>query len=484
MRGFRRDGRLPAYRTGVARVSGRGGRAGIFAAWLLGALLSGAGPAFGALPPVVGGEPLPTLAPMIEQTQPAVVNIATVGRVPLRQNPLLMDPFFRRFFNIPDQPAERRTESLGSGVVIDAERGLVVTNHHVIAHAEEVAVTLSDGRQLEGELIGSDPETDIALLRIPAEGLTALPMIDSGALRVGDFVVAIGNPFGLEQTVTSGIVSAVARSGLGITGYEDYIQTDASINPGNSGGALVNLRGELVGINTAIFSQTGGSIGIGFAIPTNLVRDVSEQLLASGRVQRGYIGAQLQDLDPGLAEAFGVERGAGAIISGVMPGSPAERSGLREGDVVVSIDERPVRSANELRNAVGLRPVGERLALEVVRDGERRTVKVELAPREESVRAASGAAGVRNPLFAGASFGDIPPGFPLYGKLEGVLVFDVERGSRAWRAGLRPNDVITEVDRRPVRSLKQFLARVREASEDSALLRVQRGPAAAYMMLR
>lgn len=453
--------------------------------WL--ALLAGlaAGPASAALPAAAEGEPLPSLAPMIERTTPAVVNISTTGRVRMRQNPLLMDPFFRRFFNVPDQPLERKTQSLGSGVIIDAERGLVVTNHHVIDNADTITVNLNDGRELQAELVGSDPDTDIALLKIPTKDLKALVMTDSGALRVGDFVVAIGNPFGLSQTVTSGIVSALARSGLGITGYEDYIQTDASINPGNSGGALVNLRGELVGINTAIFSQSGGSIGIGFAIPTNLVREVTEQLLADGEVRRGYIGIQLQDLDPNLAEAFGVAEGVGAVISGVVPDSPAAQAGVKEGDVVVSANGKPVRSANELRNAVGLRKVGETVELEVVRNGKREQLKVEVAAREAEAEAVAGAAAeVRNPLFSGATLGDMPPEFPLYGEIEGVLVFAVEPDSRAWRSGLREDDVVTEVNRRPVASLQAFLKAVEEAKTSSLLLRVQRGSAAAYMVLR
>jgi len=223
------------------------------------------------IPGVVDGKQLPSLAPMLDQVTPAVVNIATEGKIQVRLNPLFSDPFFRRFFNVPDQTIERKTQSLGSGVIVDAERGLVLTNNHVIANAIQITVTLRDGRQLEAELIGTDPETDVAVIKIPSEDIVDIKTADSDELRVGDFVVAIGNPFGLGQTVTSGIVSALSRSGLGIEGYEDFIQTDASINPGNSGGALVNLRGELVGINTALFSQGGGNIGIGFAIPINLV---------------------------------------------------------------------------------------------------------------------------------------------------------------------------------------------------------------------
>jgi len=270
------------------------------------------------IPEVVDGKQLPSLAPMVDQVTPAVVNIATEGKIQVRLNPLFSDPFFRRFFNVPDQPIERKIQSLGSGVIVDAERGLVLTNNHVIANAVQITVTLRDGRQLEAELIGTDPETDVAVIKIPSEDIVDIKTADSNELRVGDFVVAIGNPFGLGQTVTSGIVSALSRSGLGIEGYEDFIQTDASINPGNSGGALVNLRGELVGINTAIFSQSGGNIGIGFAIPINLAMQITEQLLENGKVQRGFLGVSTQDLSPALIEAFGLKQKKGAVITSVI----------------------------------------------------------------------------------------------------------------------------------------------------------------------
>jgi S1-C subfamily serine protease len=263
-------------------------------------------PVRAALPASVDGQPLPTLAPMLEQATLAVVNIATESRVALRRNPLLDDPFFRHFFNIPDQPRARKAQSVGSGVVVDARRGYVITNHHVIDGAEKITVTLSNGRQLAAKVIGSDSESDVAVIQIPGDKLTALPLADSQRLRVGDFVVAIGNPFGLGQTVTSGIVSALGRTGLGIQGYEDFIQTDASINPGNSGGALVNLRGELVGVNTAIIAPGGGNVGIGFAIPSNMVSRLMNQIIAHGSVRRGQLGVSVQDLTPELAQAFNI----------------------------------------------------------------------------------------------------------------------------------------------------------------------------------
>lgn len=258
----------------------------------------------GTLPPSSAG--IPSLAPILEPILPAVVNISTRSRVRVRKSPLFDDPFFRRFFDLPERPRERVAQSLGSGVVIDAQNGYVVTNHHVIDQAEEITVTLQDGRTLQGRPVGADNDTDIAVMQVPAERLTAIPLGNSEQLRVGDFVVAIGNPFGLGQTVTSGIVSALGRSGLGIEGYEDFIQTDASINPGNSGGALVDLRGELVGINTAILAPNGGNVGIGFAIPTRMMRKIVAQLTEYGQVRRGSLGAQLQDLSADLAAAFGI----------------------------------------------------------------------------------------------------------------------------------------------------------------------------------
>ena len=298
------------------------------------------------------------LAPMLATATTAVVNISTEGRVELRFNPLFNDPFFKRFFNFPDQRQQRRTQSLGSGVIIDSKRGLIVTNYHVIKSADVIKVKLSDGRVFEADLVGSDSETDIAVLRIKAKNIVSLELFNSDKLRVGDFVVAIGNPFGLGQTVTSGIVSALARSGLGIIGYEDLIQTDASINPGNSGGALVNLEGKLIGINTAIYSQSGGNIGIGFAIPSNMAREVTNQIIEHGEVRRGYIGAKFQDLDRALIEAFGLSVEKGAVVVSVLSGSPSDQAGLEAGDVVVSVNGRKINGAFDLRNRLGLEQPG------------------------------------------------------------------------------------------------------------------------------
>jgi len=431
-----------------------------------------------ALPVRVAGEDLPSLAPMLEQATPAVVNIATEGRI-LQQNPLAADPFFRRFFNVPDQPIERKTQSLGSGVIVDAKRGLVLTNNHVVANAVQITVTLRDGRHLDAEVVGTDPETDVAVIKVPAENLVAIPTADSDAMRVGDFVVAIGNPFGLGQTVTSGIVSALGRSGLGIEGYEDFIQTDASINPGNSGGALVNLAGALVGINTAIFSQTGGNIGIGFAIPINMALQIMEQLVEKGAVDRGFVGVSAQDLNPDLAAAFGIKDKQGAVVTGVMEDSPAAAAGLQTGDVIIEINDKPVRNAGDVRNHIGLLPVGEKVDFVVVRDGRERNLTVEV----KGGAPAQPAAGPVNPRLEGVTVGNLDASHPLYGKVEGVGVVDVQPGTRAWQSGLRAGDVIASVNHQRVSSLQEFLAAVDRRSEP-LLLRVIRGNAAAFLVIK
>ncbi|CAO3413933.1 Do family serine endopeptidase [Azospirillum doebereinerae] len=352
---------------------------GVMMALACGALVGpAAAPASAALPAGVTG--VTTIAPMLEQVTPAVVNISVLSRAPQSENPLLRDPFFRRFFNIPDQQVQAKPQvSAGSGVIVDAARGYVITNNHVVENAQEIAVTLKDRRRLRAKLVGRDAATDIALLKIEAKGLTALPMGDSDHLKVGDFVVAIGNPFGLGQTVTSGIISALGRSGLKIEGYEDFIQTDASINPGNSGGALVNFSGELIGINTAIIGPAGGSVGIGFAVPVSIVRSVIEQLGDYGEVRRGRLGVAIQDLTPDLAESMNLAGDEGALIAKIESGSPADGAGLRSGDVVVAVDGRPIRSATDFRNRIGLLRVGTPVQVTVVRGGGQKSLTVRTA---------------------------------------------------------------------------------------------------------
>ena len=411
-----------------------------------------------------------TMAPLLERTTPAVVNISVQSRAAVAENPLFRDPFFRRFFDLPEQPQARRAISAGSGVIVDARRGYVLTNHHVVRSAERITVTLKDRREFQAELVGSDPATDVALLRIPGEALTALPFGDSEQLKVGDLVIAIGNPFGLGQTVTSGIVSALGRSGIENGNYEDFIQTDASINPGNSGGALINSKGELVGINTAILAPSGGNVGIGFAVPANMARSVMEQLLRFGQVRRGRIGVVIQDLEPAAAEALGLAADEGAMIARVEPGSPAERAGLRGGDVVLSVDGTPIQGSGELRNRIALVEADRSVRLEVLRNGRRSQMAVQVAP----LPAGDGASAAAIERLAGATLGELPPDHPAYGQITGVLVLRVGRGSPAAALGLRRGDLILGVDGTPVASAAE-LAQALAPGGGRATLNVLRG---------
>jgi serine protease Do/serine protease DegQ len=410
---------------------------------------------------------MPTLAPLVNEVTPAVVNISVITRSPLEDNPLFRDPFFRRFFNLPDKP-QRQEQAAGSGVIFDAARGHVITNHHVIRGAEQVVVTLKDRRQFPAKIVGSDPGTDIAVLQIEAQNLTAIRIGDSDALQVGDYVIAIGNPFGIGQTVTSGIVSALGRSGLSPEGYEDFVQTDASINPGNSGGALVNLRGELVGINSAILGAGGGgNIGIGFAVPSNMARTVANQIVRFGEVRRGRLGIEMVDLTPALAKKLGVAAQEGAVIAVVDAGSPAEKAGLRERDVVVALNGRPVRTAAELRARLGLTPVGEEIELRVLRAAKASVVRTRIAAPQELPNAG----GQAIPQFPGMSVVEIERGSPLFQRLQGggLVVSAVEPDSRAFQAGLRAGDIIHGVNRRRVQTVAEFQAAVRGAQGSYAV---------------
>jgi Do/DeqQ family serine protease len=419
-------------------------------------LLAAAASAFAAAPP--DSRALPSLAPLVSQTTPAVVNISVVTRSPLEDNPLFRDPAFRRFFNLPDRP-QRQEQAAGSGVIVDASRGYVITNHHVIEDAEQVVVTLKDRRQFKAKLVGTDPGTDIAVLQIDPKNLSALKFGDSEALNVGDYVIAVGNPFGIGQTVTSGIVSAVGRSGLSVEGYEDFIQTDASINPGNSGGALVNLRGELVGINTAILGPAGANIGIGFAVPSNMARAVMNQVVRYGEVKRGRLGIEMVDLTPELAKKLGVTSLEGAAIANVQPGSPASKAGLRQGDVVVAMNGRNVRSPGDLRNRLGLTPVGEGVELRINRGGEVRTLRAQIGAPQEM----TGGGGQAVPQLPGLKVVEIERGSPLAQRIQGLVVSAVEQNSRAWQAGFRAGDIIYAVNRRQVSTLAEFQKAVRGA---------------------
>ena len=421
-------------------------------------------PAWAALPAQVGGTPLPSLAPMLEKVTPAVVNIYTKQVVRVR-NPIA------EFFGGGRFPQERVQQSLGSGVIVDATRGLILTNNHVIEGADAVSVTLNDGRTFEAKPIGFDPDTVIAVIQISATGLTALPLADTSSLRVGDFVVAVGNPFGLGQTVTSGIVSAVGRSGLTGFGYQNFIQTDASINPGNSGGALVNLRGELVGINAASFNPRGsnaGNIGLGFAIPGNLAREVMRQLMAYGEVRRGSLGLATQDPRDG-------ERGA--LVARVYRGSPAEAAGIAPGDVIVSANGERIASAEALHNLEGLLPVGQPVKLELLREGARRSVTATLKALPKDIDG-----GELDPRLAGATFTDLPERYRSQG-LRGVILTKVAPGSRAAKNDLDSGDMVLGINRRAVSDMNDFRAQL-AAQPNPLVLVVQRGGARGELQMR
>lgn len=413
-----------------------------------------------------GDDEKPTLAPLLKGVMPAVVNISVVSQTRVTTNPLLEDPFFRRFFDIPEQPQVVPRQSVGSGVIIDAGDGYVLTNHHVVDNADEIVVTLADRRRLNAKLIGSDEGTDVALLQIETDGLTEIEMGDSDALEVGDFVVAIGNPFGLGQTVTSGIVSALSRSGLNLEGYEDFIQTDASINPGNSGGALIDLDGKLIGINTAIVAPAGGNVGIGFAVPANMAKEVMQQLLEYGEVRRGQLGILVTDLTPDLAEALGLDVERGAVISQVGADSSAERAGLEPGDVIVEFNGEPVDGSADLRNKVGLVRLGSTVEIVYIRDGRRAEVEATIG-EASALSPAAGAESIDR--LQGAEFRNLDRTHPRFGKVEGVLVARVDQGSPAARNGLRQGDIVTAVNRTPVSSVEELSAAMREAGATIAL---------------
>jgi len=412
------------------------------------AALAGSPRAHATLPAAVDGQAVPSLAPMLERVVPAVVNINSKTHVRVN-NPFMNDPFFRQFFGMQNMPRERVEQSLGSGVIIDAGKGYVLTNNHVIDGADDISVTLHDGRSLKAKLIGSDPDTDVAVIQIPAEKLTALPLADSNQLRVGDFVVALGNPFGVGQTATSGIVSGLNRTGLRGLGIQNFIQTDASINPGNSGGALVNLKGELVGINSAIYSPSGGNVGIGFAIPSNLASNVMGQIISTGSVRHGSLGAQVQSVNAEIARMLGIkEEQQGAVVTQVRDGSPAANAGLQTGDVIVAANGRPVQNEGDLYNAEGLAAIGSTIELKLLREGKPVTVSA----RIEAERVASSEGAKLDARLTGATLADVSERTRAEGK-SGVSVISVAPGSRAAEIGLKAGDIIFGVGRQRVNTL-------------------------------
>ncbi|HNP65206.1 MAG TPA: DegQ family serine endoprotease [Woeseiaceae bacterium] len=425
-----------------------------------------------ALPTFVKGQAVTSLAPLVEEASPAVVNIR-VSQTLTRRNPF-GDDAFRRFFGIPDTPGgQQEVASAGSGVIVDAKRGYILTNHHVVSNADTIQISLIDGSVLDAEIVGSDPATDIALIKVEADGLTEMPIGDSTAARVGDFVIAIGNPFGLGHTVTSGIISAVGRTGISRDGYEDFIQTDASINPGNSGGALVNMNGELIGINSAIISRSGGNVGIGFAVPTEIASSIMNQILDFGEVRRGLLGVNIQSIDADAAEALGSDIDGGALITGVQPKSAAEDAGLQVGDIIVEVNDKKVDGAAELRNRIGLLRSGDKVKIKYVRENKVLSTRAELGQAQAQMILGQEI----HPGLAGSVFSA-----ETQSGVDGIQIAEVQEGSAAAQRGLQTGDLITHVNRIRVSDL----ADLREVASryDILFLNVRRGDRALMFQIR
>jgi len=434
--------------------------------------LTTSAPTYAKLPAYVEGQAMPSLAPMLERSTPAVVSISVKGTHEVQQR---VPDAFRFFFGNPrqqNQPQERPFRGLGSGVIIDAEEGYIVTNNHVIEEADEILITLKDGRQLEAKKIGTDAESDIALLQVDADDLTAIKVSDSDSLRVGDFAVAIGSPFGLGQTVTSGIVSALGRSGLNIENFEDFIQTDAAINSGNSGGALVNLRGELIGINTAILGPNGGNVGIGFAIPSNMMSNLVNQIVEFGEVRRGVLGVAGQSVNGEIAKAMELETTQGGFVEQVVPDSAAAEAGIKAGDVIIKVNGKNVKSFSELRGKIGSIGAGKKVKLTVIRDGDEENFTVKLKQAESAnVEAAS----LHN-MLDGAELDNNPDN-------NGIDVSDVAQNSPAFAVGLRKGDLITGINRTRTQNIAELRSYLKDRKGVFAL-NVVRGKRTIYLMIR
>lgn len=421
-------------------------------------------------PSQVSGQQMPSLAPMLEQVTPGVVSIAVEGtQVQKRRIPEMFRPFVGRGEQVREQPFK----GLGSGVIIDAKEGYILTNHHVVNNADKIKIMLNDGREFDAKMIGSDPASDVALLKVEADNLTEVKKADSDTLRVGDFTVAIGNPFGLGQTVTSGIVSALGRSGLNRENLENFIQTDAAINSGNSGGALVNLKGELIGINTAIIGPNGGNVGIGFAIPINMANNLVNQIIEFGEVRRGVLGIVGRPLTPELAKKFGLDTKYGAFVNQVMPDSAAQEAGLEAGDIITKINGKQIKTFSDLRAQIATMGAGSKLKLQIIRDGKRKNYNVEL--KEDS--SANVLAGAIHPALEGAKLSDNNSA-----KVKGVIVSDLQKNSPAMQIGLEDNDIIIGVDRTRVKSLKE-LRNYLEENEGMSALRIKREDDIMYLIL-
>ena len=412
------------------------------------------------LPAAVNGQAVPSLAPILEQVTPAVVNINTKSVQYVRSR---NSEFYSWFYGLPNTPRERVTQSLGSGVIVDAVKGLILTNHHVVGDADDISVVLHDGRTYNGTLIGSDEGTDVAVIQIEADNLTALPLADSKQLRVGDFVVAVGNPFGLGQTVTSGIVSALGRTSLSGLGYQNFIQTDASINPGNSGGALIDLTGSLVGINTAIFSPSGGNVGIGFAIPSSLAKRMMRQLVEFGTVRRGSLGMGVQNITERLARAFDVGQKQGVLVTSVDPDSPADRAGLQAGDIITQLNGDRINNQKQFQNYEGLIELDSRVTIDYLRDDEAKQVLTLITEADRNEINGK----ELHPLLKGTLLSNLPVQYR--DRFQGVLIEEIERTSKAWALGLRAGDLVTAVNKNEINSLKQLTQGVKQSSKTPLL---------------
>ncbi|MGA9031191.1 MAG: DegQ family serine endoprotease [Sulfuricaulis sp.] len=450
--------------------------------------------------PAVSGPTPPNFVAVVKAVMPAVVNISTRrtvrsqgGDVPSQFQD---DPFFRQFFGDEffhrfQMPRERRESSLGSGVIVDSS-GYIITNNHVVAKADEIKVLLNDKREFTGKVVGTDPKSDIAIVKINAKDLPVIPWGDSDKLDVGEYVLAIGNPFGLNQTVTQGIVSAVGRANVGIADYEDFIQTDAAINPGNSGGALVNSRGQLVGINTAIFSRSGGYMGIGFAVPSNMTRSVMDSLIKTGKVVRGWLGVSIQEVTPDLAKQFGMKESRGALVSEVIPDSPAAAAGIQSGDIITAFNGKAVDSPSTLRNTVAQTLVGKSVKVEVLRDKKPVTMDVKISEQPKDIAQAEGDTAQgdgKDTALAGIEVRNLTPDIAhqlgLPPGTAGVVIAGVEQGSAAEEAGLQEGDVIMQINRQPVRNIGDFKRLAGKLSKkDSTLLLINRQGRKLFIAIR
>lgn len=455
----------------MMKLTGKTIAAAVAAALIFGSFQAQAADATPLIRSLDNGE-TPSLAPMLKEVIPGVVNISVKGKKNV--SPMLNIPEeFRFMFPQLDRPRQREFRALGSGVIVDAKKGYIVTNHHVIDDADEIRIALYDGREFDAEKIGSDPHTDLALLQLKDfddEDIVSIPLADSDELEVGDFAVAIGNPFGLGQTVTSGIISALGRTGLNIENIENFIQTDAAINSGNSGGALVNLKGQLVGINTAILGPNGGNIGIGFAIPSNMVKTVISQIQEYGEVRRGQLGITGTELNADLARNFDYTGNAGAFVNEVVPDSAADKAGIKSGDIIISIDGKKISSFGELRAKIATMGAGSKVKLGIFRDGEEIEVTVTL----QEAQAAADSSAISE-IFTGAALSNCD---------EGVEVTDVEARSPAAALGLRKGDIITGVNRSKVESLSDLRELLKDNKGEVSALRIKRGDATIFITMR